>query len=215
MGKPIKGAPDTFARGGCEAAAVVCKTRHGNLHAGVLFLDKDEQPRALHLGWQDQLQNQWPCAGLWAGPEAETENLELVAAYCEVVWQTYQADGTFPYALNFNGASFDANGRLHLGPGGRGLTCATFVLAIFKSVGIELVDMEDWPVRLDEDKAFLESIANFVQADHFRVLEDEVAQGAHRVHPPEVLAACEFRGPTRFSGLTASSDAIRNQLTED
>jgi len=138
--------------------------------------------------------------------------LDLVAAYCDLVWDRFQTDKQFPYALNFNGASFDAAGCLQLGPDGRGLTCATFVLAIFKSVGIELVDMEGWPVRQAEDEAFLASIT-WAKADHLRVLKEEVAQGAHRVHPPEVLAACEFRGPTRFSDLKASSDAIRNQLT--
>lgn len=64
-----------------RAAAVLCRTEHGNLHAGVLYRDGDAAA-VLHLGWQDYLSRHWEWARLWATPDVEPERLLSIAGLC-------------------------------------------------------------------------------------------------------------------------------------
>ena len=52
-------------------ASVLTRTRHGNLHAGLLYRGVDGDRCVLHLGWQDALSNDWEWEVLWASPDTE------------------------------------------------------------------------------------------------------------------------------------------------
>ena len=194
-----------------RAAAVLCRTEHGNLHAGVLYRDGDKAA-VLHLGWQDYLSRDWEWTRMWAAPDVEPERLVSVAGLCRRIWRTYERSRTSPYAIRFAGTSFSADGQLVLGEGARGLTCATFLLAVFKAVGIELVDEADWPVREEADRAFLDTISNFATAEHLALLRAEVAEGCARIHPDEVLGACACPLPARFAPAREAADRIVERL---
>ncbi|WP_428265090.1 hypothetical protein [Haliangium sp.] len=194
-----------------RAAAVLCRTEHGNLHAGLLY-HNGTADAVVHLGWQDTLDRSWPWARLWATPDVEPEQLMSVAGFCRRIWRSYERTRRFPYGIRFAGSTFDERGRLRLGPGARGLTCATFVLAVFRAVGVDLVDESDWPVREEDDRAFLATLARFATEEHFALLQGEVDAGVVRVRPDEVLGACACALPAEFAGARAAADRVSKQL---
>jgi hypothetical protein len=99
-----------------------------------------------------------------------------------------------------------------LGPGAKGLTCATFILAVFNSVGVKLVDEEGWPIRQDEDRRFLEVVRNFATSEHLALLEQEINEGCKRIQPQEVLGACACALPATFDASCEAGAQILGKL---
>lgn len=196
-----------------EAAAVVCRTTEGNLHAGVYFRT-EAGVSILHLGSPDRLyENHWTWPRLWAVPESEPELLFHVAATCRLVIKRFKNSKKMPYGIHFGMSSFDRAGNLTLSPGATGLTCATFILAIFNSARIQIIDEKSWPVRQIEDRIFLSMLEKF-GADEFNLeaLRSEVASGVKRIWPDEVVGACQCTLPARFTESRAAADKIISRL---
>ena len=211
MGKAVYEEDAPFLSHPGAAGAVICRTEHGTLHAGVLHKARGAVS-VLHLGWEDRLRSGWNWRKLWATPEVELERLRSVAGLCRLIWSEFERTRLFPYALKFENTKFSSEGRLILGEGERGLTCATFILAVFKSVGIQLVDESQWPVRAEENEAFLESITAFATPAHLQALKREVAQGVQRIPPQEVVAACEYSPPASFESCVGTGIEIAARL---
>ena len=94
------------------AAAVICRTEEGNLHAGILHRsDGTSTVEVLHLGWQDCMRRDWQWRRLWAAPDEEPEVLRSVSGICRLVWKTYAETRQFAYGLGFEGVS--AQRQLH------------------------------------------------------------------------------------------------------
>lgn len=206
------------------AAAVICRTSHGNFHIGVLHRDKDGGAAILHLAWKDKLSWDWgepPTSSshalvwrrLWAVPEVEPERLTSVGGYCRLIWKRYKKNqNVMPYRINVGRSKFNGDGSLHLGEGAKGLTCASFVLAVFESVGVTLLDETSFPVRKDDDQKFLDSVRPFANPRHFKLLSEEVAAGCRRVQPQEVMAACALQPVATFSQLEVGSWEVLGKL---
>jgi hypothetical protein len=144
-------------------AVVICRTEHHNLHVGLLHRSRDGSEAVLHLGWLNDLDLSWPWSRLWVCPDAEPEKLRSAAGHCRRIWSAFQKNQTFPYALGDFTSSFDTRGALVLAPGAKGLTCATFVMAVFRAAGVELVVEEGWPIRIEQDNAWIEQVASLHQ----------------------------------------------------
>ncbi len=203
----------SFEQQAYEAAAVICRTNAGNLHAGVYFRS-DEGVGILHLGSPDHLYvNHWTWSRLWAVPACEPEQLFHVAATCRLVIQRFKAEKTMPYGIGLGGSSFATDGKLRLAPGASGLTCATFILASFRSATIELVDESSWPVRKDEDNEFLALLEKF-GVDHANLerMRREVELGVKRIWPDEVIGACACTLPAKFDAARAAADTVVERL---
>lgn len=72
----------------------------------------------------------------------------------------------------------------------RGLTCATFVLAVFRTVGIELVDVPLWPAR-PEDHEWIDRVAAQIRAVDPGHADAVAGDGlCARFRPTEVGGAC-------------------------
>jgi len=76
--------------------------------------------------------------------------------------------------LGVSGSTFDGNGTLVLKDGIAGLTCATFVLALFRSAGIALLHEREWPVRREDDLAFLSLVQEVGPPELLERLKREV-----------------------------------------
>lgn len=193
-------------------AAVVARTEAGNLHAGLLYWD-GKKVAELHLGWADRMSNSWDWSGVWTAPKGQPEQLNAAAGMCRMVWRHFIREHRFPYGLHFGGASFDATGRLQLGPNGRGLTCATLILAVMRFARIPVVAEETWPIRTEEDRKFIDFVRRWASQEHVAALEREVDEGARRIWPEEVVGACSLEPlPADFKRARSAADRVLELL---
>lgn len=114
MGEVAFDRDEPFSASGWRAAAVLCRTPHGNLHAGVLHRAAAGTTAVLHLGWQDALDLDGPWAPLGATPEVAPEKLMAAAGHCRRIWRVFQASKKFPYALASAVAASTARGASFL-----------------------------------------------------------------------------------------------------
>lgn len=195
MGKAVFECNTPFLSQPFPAAVVVCRSEHGLLHSGVLYRAKKGDAAVLHLGWENHLYNTWNELRLWAVPDTEDpRRVRHIGALCRLIWKRFTESKVFPYAIPFSSqSSFDLDtGDLIPGPGCVGLTCSTFVLAVFQSMYVTLID-DEWPVRQEEDRAFLKRLREITGPKFDRLhaqLEAQVEAGCKRVQPQEVIGAC-------------------------
>jgi hypothetical protein len=176
-----------------RAAILVARTANDIIHAGVTY----DGGKFVHLGNEDATSSRWPTAWqtLWAIPDVEPEELVPVAAMCRLVWELYQKERRFPYALDLDGARFGDDGRLIPGEHTQGLTCATFAVAVFGGGNVELIKEDTWPVRTDEDREWLAKVKHGFATYVYARLAAEVDRGVQRIRPEEVLGACNCEVP--------------------
>lgn len=205
------------------AAVVLCRTENGNLHSGLMYRTRRrgvEHIAFLHLGWNNYLFQDWQDHRLWAIPPVDPAVLRSVAGMCRRVLRAHQDGSNVPYFLRYQGSYFDGQGRLCLTPGARGLTCSTFVLAMFQSVQCQIVDEESWPFRHDGDLQFLLWLsAQFDQGsahlDHVRAMYNQTDPSVRRIHPQEVLGACTASAlPVDFDTANTAAIAVMHQLLD-
>lgn len=100
------------------------------------------------------------------------------------------SDGNIPYGFNVEGRFFDKTGSW-IGEEGVGLTCATFVLAVFRAMSLPLLKTEEWICRID-DREWQENvirtlITSGASSDHIHKQRSNI--GGARFRPSEVMAS--------------------------
>lgn len=167
----------------------------------------------VHLGFDKQLRNDWSLHGIWVAPRLEVEIQQLIAAKCRLIWRKQSQHQTIRYGIAYQGSRFDALGALALAAGTFGLTCATFVLAVFRTEGIELIIEDTWEARPAEDRAWLEAaiLPHVEDAQLAAKLRAEVDNLVCRIRPEEVFgAACVAPPAAAFlDAVQAGQDAVR------
>lgn len=161
----------------------------GARHIGVLCRDSvDKRLRFIHLAFHEDLRledNASKCI-LWVEARLEDEPAAVVAAQARRVYRRFQAGGV-PYGFGPYTGYFGPNGEIRWTTPGNGLTCATFVLAVFDSAGVRLVMGETWPTDRPEDKQFqkemIELIRNHASASeaHLKGMKADIGQVRFRV----------------------------------
>lgn len=190
-----------------------------NGHIGLLYRVAIQAPaQLLHMPWHNKLRSESPGANyvLWVDPSIPKERAKVVAAYCRLVWKKNEANG-LPYGLSQPNRFFDHTGGILKGPAKVGLTCATFVLAVFEATGLTLVRYETWPKPADEDIKRQEELARRLEADeqvprdHVRSFRDEI--GNIRYRPHEVAgAATSDSWPSDHKYASRVAKRIRRKL---
>jgi hypothetical protein len=170
--------------------AVGLKLGQHNNHAGAFYRDPDDnQIYLLHLIGTGQqsgkclpVRERWQPPWGWMVPNLKREELRLARGYCDLVFDLQEE---IPYGFRFglDHRFAEGTGRLQLTDGCRGLTCATFVLAILHSINIRLLDLDSWKDRPEEQPA-MEEIAQAQGAG----IADELP--CKRYKPEEVAGAC-------------------------
>lgn len=195
---------------------VAIKRGDFGLHCGLLYRWGDEV-RLLHLAFHHLLCDQPPdLSYLWAVvPEDELDvyNARAFAAWAKVVGE---AGASIPYGFNMDGLVLDEQGQLLPSPVGRGLTCATFVLALFRCFQIKApAAVETWPTR-EEDAVWKSSIIALLKArnadpEHIQALESETLQA--RFRPDEVIGSVSSSGWSfNYEQARELADAILVEL---
>lgn len=169
--------------------------RRCGTHIGLLYRATVHTPaRLLHMPWHNKIRSESPSVDyvLWIDPSIPKERAKVVAAFCRRIWKKNEANG-LPYGLSQPNKFFDHTGRVLKGPAKVGLTCATFVLAVFDTVGLALVRYETWPKPDKKDIERQEELARRLEQDkqvsreHARAFRGEV--GNIRYRPLEVAGA--------------------------
>jgi len=142
-----------------HVAIILIRWPDGGTHTGIVYREKDGQLHLIDLQGNRQLSTK-----LWAGkyahviPNVDSDAIENIASLCRVISERNGKlkaggqQGEILYALKIDAAArFNAaTGDLHLKEG-IGLTCASFVLIVFLTAGVPLVDLENWPPRESDD----------------------------------------------------------------
>lgn len=164
-------------------------------HIGILYRINDtENVSFLHLAWHRNLQNdndKVDTRFIWIDPAVPTARLRQVAAICRQIWRSNQK-GAIPYGFSPPNDCFDRNTCEYLiGPTRYGLTCVSFVLAVFERSGLRLVNYETWPTGRPGDAEWQEQIIQKLESradpDHIRALRNDI--GTVRFRPEEVAGA--------------------------
>jgi hypothetical protein len=192
-------------------------------HVGILY-SQDGQWRLLHLAAHRKLcDDPMPMPGarhLWINlePAVEEARLESFAAYCRLIWQR-NSDGGLPYAFSSPVNWFDANGVLVIQTiDGVGLTCSSFVLAVFLAAKLPLLNEDTWIVR-EDDREWQQTVTALVEQsgaatpEHIRLMRQSIP--AIRYRPEEVAAAAASDPiPVDFTPCIALADEILRMLRQ-
>lgn len=175
-------------------AVAIGFAQSGNTHSGILHRGKDGRLSVLHLRFHCKLENEIhdPSVYSIAVPNLTRDRQKFYQALCRKI---VNAHPLIRFALRYGDNSFDtATGQIVLAKDGLGLNCATFVLAIFRSYGFDLVDFSTWQYRA-QDAVWHRELVTMVRAqtdcdgpNHATLIASEI--GCARVRPEEVAGAC-------------------------
>lgn len=131
----------------------------------------------------------------------------------ETVWLRYERNG-IPWGIAYEGTAFQPDGELVLGRGCTGLTCATFIMALFSAAGVELIDTAAWPFRSDPAImaariARVERVAP--EGERREMLRREVLVSKMYL-PEDVAAAASLPRGSSFEEVQARADEVRAAL---
>jgi hypothetical protein len=198
-----------------EIAGVAFERTYTGFHVGIIHKSDSSNHKFLHLAWHLQLENDdlnVPYRVFVNIPEARARQ---VAAYCRLVWERNAHDG-IPYAFSAPNDAFDPESASFLLSSTRvGLTCASFVLAVFHAVGLRLADYSTWLPRESDTAWQTEVISYMVKSGadprHIESVTKEV--GSIRFRPAEVVAAAEVFPPSAsFEQAAERARNIENEV---
>lgn len=187
------------------------------LHTGVFHASQDESPRMLHLAWHSRLQNSSPEDWyLWIHPPFEPERLRQVATMCRRIFRKNQENG-LPYGFGVPNDNFDhTTGEYLIRDSHFGLTCASFVLAVFDAVSLKLANYASWPTGRDSDKAWQRWVIEMLEMTgaperHIQNVKCDI--GSVRFHPQQVAACASLEHvPVTFDAAEMQGNRIRRTI---
>lgn len=204
----------------CHVAIAIREFELGRRHTGLFFRVAEEgQVEFLHLAWHCdlQLESSFSDKYCWIDPDIPKPRLRQVAALCDDIVAANLTDG-IPYASGSPiGAFDDQTNRFLLGPTRAGLTCASFVLAVFERAKLRLVNYSGWPPPDHEDISFQQFVLDNlrgrpgVSAEHITAVEREIGTSV-RYRPEHVAGAAAIRGrrPVKYiSAKAIGCDIVR------
>lgn len=122
--------------------------------------------------------------------------------------------GSLPYGLFYGPETdFDTYGNLLLSPQSAGLTCATFVLALFKRCGVDLMKIDTWEKRPDDDALLTVMLGVAQEKDPSHVARLRAEPKCVRYRPAEVASACAHAAlPLHFVLAERSGASLQGYL---
>jgi hypothetical protein len=189
--------PPPSNTGGVFAGVILERLKSDWTHVGFLYRREASDTYVLHLWGHRKLLHEPPREGqLCVLCEIEPVRLPSLIAFAHHLYQKNKNQG-IPYAFSSPEQDwFSVEGGLLLGPERLGLTCANFVLAIFRAAGLPLVQLDTWPVR-EDDSAWQKSVldewapaikrAKKKKQKHFAQVRNEI--GTVRCRPAEIGGA--------------------------
>lgn len=173
----------------------------------------------LHHAWHRDTRNHE-----WDGKyySAQFKNLDIELQETLADWAVDVAgrltDNAIPYGVFYNlKANFGSDGKYIDRGDANGHTCATFLLDIFCSYGLPLLDLWSWPQDREGDRQWIQKMLGYM-VDH-NVLTPAEAGAQYfskirRFRPEEVAAAATLYvdAPLNFEAVQEHSQAIADQI---
>lgn len=185
-------------------------------HIGILCRDSsDKKLRFIHLASHLNLKvdDDVTKCYLWIETKLDEEPAAVAAAQARRVFRKYQLGG-IPYGFSPYTGYFGAKGEIRWTAPGNGLSCATFVLAVFDSAGVRLVKGETWPINREDDKTFQSLMIQTIRISgnattaHIKGMKDDIGQVRFRVLEVAGAVAAEVY-PAEFSVAEANGYALQ------
>lgn len=193
-------------------------------HVALVYRAENSNLMLLHLGWHHLLcHERWNGAYYWQ----EFVGLERELQETFADWVALVADvapgSPIPYSIIFRpGRNFDVAGHFIHQNDGSGLTCATFLLALFSDFDLPLIDVLGWPDSRSGDLTWVRKILRMLRKQiNLNLLPRwvwiEQAKQRHRLRrfrPEEVfVTAALFTGkPLQFVDIKADSVAVNSAI---
>lgn len=165
-------------------------------HIGVLYHLDDGIAKVCHLGWNWDLRIDSPSQTyFWGKSGLDRIEKRYLAAYFDLVGRKNPAN--IYYGLDSSGHCFDEFGSAIPLPIGKGMTCASFIINVFKSLEIPLIDETSWPHGRPQDQQWASSVVQQLEDDP-RVPRDHVD-----AVKKDIAMACRYR-PCEVAGAMSS-----------
>jgi hypothetical protein len=192
------------------------------IHSGVLYNDPMEDPRILHLAFhaivKDEPLPDANCLYYWVRLHIDNDRAATLAGFCRRIAKRRPR---IPYGIVYEGGRLADDGTAELSGRQVGLTCATFVLAVLKHAGYDMLDLGTWPPREGDDVWHAHIVKLLIRfhcrnqdlltADHIVAVARE--RGCARFRPEEVAAACaQTQWPVTFTQVAPEGDMARTFL---
>lgn len=200
-----------------EFAVAVGRVSDSQHHVGAYYRT-DGGVRFVHLAWHRDLRTDDDPKPRyrWITPAAlDPSVLAWLGALCRAIHENRPA---IPYGFGQDQFRL-VDGLFVRDETSHGLTCATFVLAMFSGYGLPLIDLSKWPRRSEDElwqRQIVEALRNSGEEDircHIAVIQADVGNCV-RVRPEEVAAAASVDSlPVPFDQAAAKGELVANELT--
>ena len=156
------------------------------IYIGLLYKIDNAAALMLHLRWHFDVKNDVPTDEYrWIQIDLDQINRRNLAALCRLI---ASRSDKIPYGLNYNGLYFSAGGEYLSRAPGEGLTCATFVMAVFATHKIPILKLAEWSIRPEDIRWQLGQLQRMQQAYPLVATAMAGFVGQQRFRPPEVAA---------------------------
>lgn len=165
-------------------------------HIGILYHSPTHNTvKLLHLAWYNKLELNNPTPNfIWMTAKLPATVKITLTAWCDLIYE--QNKNGIPYDIGLNVTGFDHKGRFIKKDKFSGLTCASFVMQVFKSHSIDLIDISNWSTRTPDRKWQYGMVKNLVKYVPFsrkiifiKTKIQEIELGLQRFKPEEVASA--------------------------
>lgn len=200
----------------------VARTGRGTTHVGIAFQWRDKQylyHQAFHVDTKledfDAGTASYGGATVVVALPLRKDRQKAIAGFLDSLGKT---NPQYPYSLKYDPkARIDrALGRLVLSDG-KGVSCVTFVLAVFQTFQVRLVDATTWPTDRPEDLAaqqwLIDMIAKHPCAsdEHKQAVRDE--KSCTRVRPEEAGGSGYYKiWPVVFAQADPASQDVLSKI---
>jgi hypothetical protein len=193
-------------------------------HIGLVYRkNASDGPRLSHLRWHADLKDEeWPKAPTYHWQAVRVNKLvrPTVVAFLNFLRRTNPTPAV-PYAFRHQGFKFEVDKstkdvRFVADSRDAGLTCATYIECVFRSMSIPFLDMKDWPKDRAGDKEWRASIAAMLKARTETVAQGALVQSGGfdtRVRPEDVASAALQDGwPIGFDRVEPVANEICTEV---
>lgn len=159
---------------------------------------------------------------IWDFPNFPESRLKALAARCINIINNIDGQN-IPYALEYHGIrKFNEQGLYtsYIDGAEYGMTCATFILTVFESVGLEILDWKNWPSR-NEDKEWFDRLIrllNIHKVKHGTVSQEHIynvtkEKDCVKIRPEEIFSVCYCNEyPMNYDCSSIIGSGVRDYL---